>query len=169
MGTKFRARARKKKTSISFLGSTVVPSETAYEKALPVPEASGTDAQRKPIKDFDLSSLAYDELILSMDDSMDGGKIAFQLVNNSCTVANPNGDAKLVCDRLIAKHRPSTALRYMRLKKTLVNSRLSFDMNPDPRMTSVKQLIGEMHRCIVVGKSAKTGTDIILHILCHLP
>ena len=95
-GPKFEARARKKKTSPIFLGSTVVPSETAYHEAvLLVAEASRTDAQKKTIKDFDLNSLAYDELIMSMDDSTDGGKIAFQLVNNAYTAANSNGDAKL--------------------------------------------------------------------------
>ena len=95
-GPKFEARARKKKTSPIFLGSTVVPSETAYEAVLLVAKASRTDAQKKTVKDFDLNSLAYDELMMSMDGSTDGGKIAFQLVNNSCTAANPNGDAKLV-------------------------------------------------------------------------
>ena len=168
-GPKFEARARKKKTSPIFLGSTVVPSETAYEAVLLVAEASRTDAQKKTIKDFDLNSAAYDELIMSMDDSSDGGKIAFQLVNNAHTVANPNGDAKLAWDRLTAKYRPSTAPRYMRLEKLLVNSKLSFNKNPDPWMTYVEQLMGEMNKCTVVGKSAKTETDIILHILCHLP
>ena len=69
-GPKFVARAQKKKTSTIFLGSTVVPSQIAYEAALLVPEASRTDAQKKTIKDFDLSSnsSAYDELIMSMDD-----------------------------------------------------------------------------------------------------
>ena len=36
-------------------------------------------------------------------------------------------------------------------------------------MAYVEQLIGKMNKCTVVGKSAKTETDIILHILCHLP
>ena len=111
-GPKFLARARKKKTSTIFLGGTVIPSETACEAVLLVAEASRTDALKKIIKDFDLNSSAYDELIMLMDDSSDGGKIAFQLGNNVCTVANSNGDAKLASwDRLIVKYRPSTAPR----------------------------------------------------------
>ena len=43
-GPMFLARARKKKTSPIFLGSTVIPSEMAYEAVILVDEASRTDA-----------------------------------------------------------------------------------------------------------------------------
>ena len=98
-GPKFLATAQKKKTSPIFPGTTVIPSEMEYEAALLVPEASRTEAQKKTITDFDLNSAAYDELIMSMNDSCDGGRIAFQLVNNAYTLANPNGDAKLAWDK----------------------------------------------------------------------
>ena len=64
------------------------------------------------MEDFGLNNSAYGDLMMLMDDSTDGGKLASHLVNNSYTTANPNGDAKLVWDRLEPKYRPSAALRY---------------------------------------------------------
>ena len=55
------------------------PSESAYEAARLVVEATKSDAQKKTFKDFDLNSSAFDELIMSMDDSTDVGKIASRL------------------------------------------------------------------------------------------
>ena len=75
---------------------------------------------------------------MSMNDSSDEGRIVFQIINNANTLANLNGDAKFALDRLIAKYRPSTAPRYMRLEETLVNSKLAFNRNPDLWMIYVE-------------------------------
>ena len=100
---KFAARACKKKTPPIFLAATLVPPESGNDAALLVAKASRTDALKKTIRYLDLNSLACDELIMSMDISIDKAKIAFQLVHNSCTAANPNGDAKIAWDRLKSK------------------------------------------------------------------
>ena len=76
-----------------------------------------------------------------MDSGTDEGKIAFQLVYNSCMAANPNGDAKLACDRLESKYRPSTVPRYMRLGKILASSKLPPNNNHDVWMTYSEQLV----------------------------
>ena len=88
-------------------------------------------------------------------------------MHNSCTAINPNGDAKLACDRLESKYRPSTVP--MRLEKTLVNIKLAPSHNHDAWMTYVEQSVCRMNNCTVAGKSAMIDMDIILHILCHLP
>ena len=49
---KFTARARKKETSPIFLGTIVVPSESAYKVALLVAKATKSDTQKKTIKDL---------------------------------------------------------------------------------------------------------------------
>ena len=92
---KFAAKG-KKKTFPVFLGTTLVPPKSEYDAALLIVEASSrTDHQKKTIKCFDLNSSAYDELIMSINSSTDGDKIAFQLVHNSRSVINPDGDARL--------------------------------------------------------------------------
>ena len=166
---KFVARYCKKKTSSIFLGNPLVPPKSEYDAALLITQASRTDPQRKTMKDFYLNSSDYDELVMSMDDSTDGGKIAFHLVNNSCMAANPSGYAKVSCDSLELKYRPSTAPRYMRSEMTLVNSKLALDDTPDAWMNYVERIVCKMNNCVVTGKSAKTDMDTILNILCHLP
>ena len=84
-----------------------------------------------------------------MDDLTDGGRIAFQLVNNSRSVDNQNCDAKIAWDRLVVKYEPSTAPRYMTLERDLVNSKLAFNKNPDGWMTYVGQLVCEVNKCTV--------------------
>ena len=119
--------------------------------------------------DFDLNTAAYDDLIISMNMSANEGRIAFQLVNNSTSDENPSGNnAKIAWDRIVAEYKLSTAPRCMRLERELTSSKLAVGKNPDPWMTYTEQLVSEMNKCNVTGKSVKTDTDIILYILCHL-
>ena len=107
--------------------------------------------------------------MMSMIRSTYGFKIAFQLVHHSCTAVNLNGYAKFAWDRLKSKYKPSTAPRYMRSEKILVNCKLPSNNSPDIWMTYIEQLVCKMNNCIVAGRFVKTNTDIILHMLCHLP
>ena len=119
--------------------------------------------------DFGLNTDVYHDFILLMDVSTDGGRIAFQLVNNSTSDENPSGNAKISWDRMVAKYKPSTTPRYMRLEMDQINTKLAVGRNPDPWVVYIEQLVSEMNKCTVDRESAKTDTDIILHILCHLP
>ena len=96
-----------------------------------------------------------------MDDLTDGGRIAFQLMNNYCFVDNPNSNASISWDRLVAKYRPSTAPRYMIFERDSVNSKLTLDKNPDGWMAYVEKLVGEMNKCTAADKSLKIGTRIL--------
>ena len=87
---KFKTRAQKKKTCHIYLGTVAVPSENAHEAALLIDKASRNMTQNKTIKDFDLNSAAFYGLIMSMNDSTGGGRIAFQLMDSSCSIDNPN-------------------------------------------------------------------------------
>ena len=109
---KFKARAWKKKVAPIYMGTVTVPTESDYNAVLLVVDEDACIAtKKKNVKDFEPNTDAFDDLILSMDVSTDGGRIAFQLVNNSTLDENPNENAKIAWDRMTAKYKPSTAPR----------------------------------------------------------
>ena len=110
---------RKKQVSCS--SSLLVVDKTAW-----------STAKKKTTVGFELNTAAYDDLMVSMDVSTNGGRIAFQIVNNSTSDENPIGNAKIAWDRMAAKSKLSTAPRYMRLERDLINSKLAVGRNPDP-------------------------------------
>ena len=100
------------------MSTVAVPTEIDYNAALLVmDEDTHSAAKNKTVKDFELNTAAFDDLILSMHVPADGGRIAFHLVNNSTLDENPNDSTKIAWDRMVAKYKPSTAPRYRDWKR----------------------------------------------------
>ena len=56
-----------------------------------------------------MNMLAYEELVLSIDDNESAGKVAFKIVKKSKTAENADGDAHLAWTGLKRKYAPTTA------------------------------------------------------------
>jgi hypothetical protein len=72
-----------------------------------------SDNDKKTIENNRLNDKAYEDLLLSIDGETKTGKVAFNLVDNAVTSANPEGDSKIAWDRLINKYAPKTAPSYI--------------------------------------------------------
>jgi len=63
------------------------------------------------------NTLAFEELILSIDMSKDKGKIAFQIMKNSKTTEKKGGDVALAWKQLKEKYAPKIAPRKVELMR----------------------------------------------------
>ena len=107
------ARSKKKGYKKLLTGKENIPTAEEYEKAV----ADGRESWDDIIKFNDLNEEAFEDIILSIDDTTKQGKVAFSLVKTCKTAKYPEGNCKLAWDRLVAKYSPKTAPSLLKLKK----------------------------------------------------
>ena len=133
---KFMARANRIGYKKILEGKTAIPTQHDYETAEAKDSKDRTDNDKKTIENYRLNEKANEDLLLSIDEETKTGKVAFNLVDNAVTSANPKGDSKIAWDRLITIYAPKTAPSYIQLKKEFANSKLKSAVhNPDDWIT----------------------------------
>jgi len=151
-------------------GKTAIPTQHDYETAEAKDSKDRTDNDKKTIENYRLNEKAYEDLLLSIDGETKTGKVAFNLIDNAVTSANPEGDSKIAWDRLITIYAPKTAPSYIQLKKEFANSKLKSAVhNPDEWITDLEFLRTQMNNVTIPGKTNMTEVDLIIHILANLP
>ena len=108
------ARSHKSKYGGILTGDIKIPTKVEYQDALK--KSPQDDSSKDIVKRYELGISAYDDLILSMDDSKKSGKVAYSIIANATTTDNPDGDAALAWKRLIPKYTPQTAPNFIALK-----------------------------------------------------
>ena len=104
-----------------------------------------------------------------MDTAKEPGRVAFKIVKQAKTVDNPDGNPYLALENLTNKYEAKTAPNFIELKGQFTNSKLSNDEDdPDEWITHLEALRTRMNEVQLVGKSTKSDTDIILHILTNV-
>ena len=116
---KFMARANRIGYKKILEGKSTIPSQTEYETAEAKDPKDRTNDDKMTSDNYRLNEKAYEDLLLSIDGETKTGKVAFNLVDNAVTTANPEGDSKIAWDRLINKYAPKTAPSYIQLKNYL--------------------------------------------------
>ena len=116
---KFMARANRIGYKKILEGKSTIPSQTEYETAEAKDTKDRTNDDKMTSDNYRLNEKAYEDLLLSIDGETKTGKVAFNLVDNAVTTANPEGDSKIAWDRLINKYAPKTAPSYIQLKNYL--------------------------------------------------
>ena len=97
---KFCARANRKGYLTLLIGIQVIPTISQYI----VTEGDPTDATNKPIINlWKLNKLAYEDIILSINHTINQGKTAFHWVDNSITPEQPGGNCKIAWQKLRQK------------------------------------------------------------------
>jgi hypothetical protein len=107
------------------------------------------------------NNLAYNDLILSCQED-----IAFGIVDESVSVAFPDGDARVAWRNLRARFEPNTGAAKVQLKQEFHQLKLtSAEEDPDPWITSLEL---KRRRLQTLG-ATMDDDDMILHILNALP
>lgn len=167
---KFLAKAGRYKYKSILTGESALPPVSEYDVAVAIPKATRNADQTSIVERYELGSYAYDDLLLSMNSSTPSGIVAFGIVDGCKTVSNPDGDARLAWTRLNAKYAPTNAPSYIVLENKFANSSLtSCDKDPEKFIMELEALRTEMNKVRIPGKSEKTETDMILHILANVP
>ena len=111
-------------------GRVPIPSQREFIIALAMAEANQT-VDESAIVSYDLNSMAFSKLLLSISGATSYGKVAFAEVDGSRTTENPDGDARQAWDRLVNKYAPQNAPSFVKMEMDYVNSKLAEGKNPD--------------------------------------
>jgi hypothetical protein len=101
---KFLARANRLGYKKLLLGEEAISTEAEIQAinnrlALGLPnQITATD--EKNLELYQLNERAYEDLLLSIDGESKQGRVAFNLIENAVTPDNPEGNCKIVWDRL---------------------------------------------------------------------
>eukprot|EP00970_Alexandrium_tamarense_P009470 scaffold1889_cov176-Alexandrium_tamarense.AAC.1 len=98
------------------------PSE--YENAIAIDEDQRIKKDWKVIKNCKANSVAYDDLILSIDGLSSTGKVAFNIVETAKSTDYLEGNARLAWLHLANNYAPKTGTSYFQLMRSSVNSKL---------------------------------------------
>ena len=165
---KWLARASMKGYKNVVIGKQKIPKKTEYEDALQKDTQNASD--KSQIKNYELNTAGFEDLILSICGTTSTGKVAFELVAGCETQANPDGDVALAWKRRIQKYEPKTAPSYIKLKRKFVNSKLkSAENDPEEWITELEGLKTEMNNVLIPGKTEMSEVDLVIHILSSLP
>ena len=167
---KFLAKSGRSKYKPILTGDKVIPSSSEYDTAVAVEEATRNADQKSIVERYEASILAYDDLLLSMNSTTSSGRVAFGIVDGCKTTANPDGNARQAWTRLNEKYAPTNAPSYIELEKKFAEMELtSCDTDPDKFITNLEALMVQMNKTSIPGKSNKSETDLILHIMANVP
>ena len=90
------------------------------------------------------------------------------MAKNSKTIQYPEGNCKLVWNRLTTKYAYKTAPSLLKLKKEFANSILEdFDRNPDEFITDLEGLRSDMEYIHIA--TTMSDMDFMIHVLNNLP
>ena len=167
---KWLARASRKKYKPLITGKKAIPSMIDYDTAVAKDETQRSPDEKAIVKWYELGMDAYDDLLMSMNSTTDSGKVAFMTVKNSKTVENPEGDAHKAWKRLSEKYAPKTSSKLINYDQEFANMKMvRWTDDPDIFITRMEALVAEMNEIKIPGKSDKTETDLILHVIGNLP
>ena len=127
--TKFLARARRKGYKDILLGVETAPKDSA---ASPL---SSADEKLK-----ELNTLAYEDIVLSIDGNKPNGRVAFRLVETA-TKDIADGNAREAWQKLSDKYQPDRAPNRVELKREFTNLKLKdASQDPDEWITELEEL-----------------------------
>ena len=83
---------------------------------------------------------AYGDLVLSMNTSTAGGRVAFNIIKSSKTDEYPKGNAAVAMAHLKRKYEPTTAPAMLKMSQTYQNATLKKGKDPDNFITYMEDL-----------------------------
>jgi hypothetical protein len=167
---KFKTKALQKARLDTLTNVEKIPKKTEYEDAKNKTGSNRTADIEGIIEQYQCAMAVYSDLILSMDTAKKPGKVVFKIVKQAKTADNQDGNPYLALENLTNKYEAKTALNFIKLEGQFTNSKLSKDEDdPDEWITHLEALRTRMNEVQIVGKSMKSDTDLILHILANVP
>lgn len=154
---RFLAKARRKGFKDILLGKVTIPKSTATIDLT-------TDAGKALQKIVDSNDMAYEQLILSMDITKSGGKVAFGIIKGSKSADYEDGNGTVAWTRLLNKYSPKTAPSLVKLERQFRTSKLKKGADPDDWITSLEELRGRLQE---MGSEIKED-QFLIHVLNNL-
>ena len=89
--------------------------------------------------------MACDNLIVSMDDSASGSKVAFNTIGNTKDKEKwPDGNAKIAWEKLKKKCAPTSAPNLLKVHREFYGAKFKKHWAPDAFITNMEELRGQM-------------------------
>ncbi len=131
---KFLAKATRKGIKTILVDDTIV-----IPKSNEVLDES-VESDLKKLATRQMNDLAYSELILSIDTTQSGGKVAFSIVKGSKSTDYKDGNANKAWRGLKAKYQPNTAPSRTKLHSQFYQSQLRKTVDPEVWITEMEDL-----------------------------
>lgn len=168
---KFKAQANRHGYKKLLMGNETVPTEAQYNAALRAVETQRNDADvsahKATIKRYEKNEEAVEQLILSIDSGCASGRAVFNLVKNSQSTDHPEGNCKVIWDKLVAKYEPKSTPSLLKIRKEFANNTLDAGMDPCEWIAELEDL---MHRSNAIGIATEMkDIDLLVHALNNMP
>ena len=97
-----------------------------------------TDAEADKEKQIKLLELGFEDLVLSIDDKTQEGKVVFKIIESAVSAEFPEGDATIAWERLIEKFEPKETGSRLELRDQFQSKTLkSIKVDPEVFMTEI--------------------------------
>jgi len=153
------------------LQRVAIPSKAEFEAAEAVNEDDRTPGQALVVKRYRNLMRAHHMITFSIDTDMRSGLGAFQIIENSVTQANPDGDPSLAWHNLNQTYAARNVPSYFNYLQMYCSTRLQGNnMPPEELITRLEYLRGEtsyMNRLPNIAELSEQ--DTIMHLLNFLP
>ena len=144
-------------------GIDKIPTLDEYKNAL----KGDMDLPKKMEKIGELNELAYEVLILLINNTFSIGKVAFGLGRNAKNADFPKKNSKIAWDRLVSKYALCTTSHLLKLKSKFNNSKLdSMEKDLDEWISNLEGLQIWVNEFVLKGNI--TDADFMNHILNNL-
>jgi len=149
-------------------GDVPVPTKAEVDAAKAKNKADRKDDDVDVLKRHEANIDCFNMLILCMDTSTTGGRLAYHLVRTCKKPDYPEGNCKMAYDKLVSKYAPKNTQSELALRRQYANTHLKSHEDPDEFMMKLEVLAMEIN-AMNLGTSEITDTDIMSHALCNLP
>jgi gag-polypeptide of LTR copia-type/Zinc knuckle len=161
---KFLARAKRWGYKEILLGKVEIPTEEMLENKNKESEPISEEEIRRHWYIMDLNDNRYSDLVLSMDTSMNAGRVAFSLVRASKSKDYPDGNIAVAWSKLKKKYAPTTAHTLAKYHKIFYSAKLKQGSDPDSFLTYLEEVRLKMEE---MGPTI-SDTQFLLHVMNNL-
>ena len=162
----FLARAQKKGYKKVIFGTAEIPSddEDLEDK---IDDVEAVTAKKKKLRENkELNELAYSDMMLCIDTSKAGGRVAFNIIKGSKDPKKfSGGNVKVAYDRLKKKYNPTSAPNLTKVYRMFYGAKFKKNNDPDVFITYMEDLRSRM----VDMNNVITDEQFMIHILNLLP
>ena len=157
--TKYEARAMTKKFGDILDGTKILRTKTEIDAE------NDADTMIEEELIMEMNMKAYNDLLLSMDDSQHDGRKAFNIVKGCKSKEYPRGNAKLAWDKLKEKYEPTNMSSVVAVKQEF-NAR-TLKTKEDPTEWLLE--LGELRDRLADMNNNMSDQDFMIHIIGNLP
>ena len=129
-------------------------------------DSADVKKNKKKLREMkEMNELAYDDLIMSMDGTKSGGKVAFNIIKNTKTEEYPDGNASIAWQKLKKKYAPMSAPNLLKVYREFYGAKYKKHWDLEVFITNMEDLRSKMEN---MGHKME-DKQFMIHILNVLP